>query len=750
MKLDSAFIRLPYRFDPAIVREEIDTVANAPDHADAWQPHPRKLAGHSIIPLVTAEGGDDAGSMEGPMQPTAWLEKLPSVKALLGSLNTIVGRAMLVKVNASRSAQRTVDAGAYWHRRARVFMVVSSGEGAEWQCGEEKAAIPEGQAWMMDGWRGYEYTASPDTELIYLVVDTVGSATFRSTVKSADRPLDTGRESGMSPRQVNLNSGARELETETVRVNRVMSPWEMESLIEDIMVEVRSIAPADAPHLPKLEAALDQYVNQWQGIHARHGEEEAGDAAYRQAMEQLVAQAGMFAGNWKLPNGLDVAQALYQTVVVGALRNADGKPVVVTPPGMRAGQGQEMQAQPSQPQKVEGNQIPAAQDDAGGRDTESGPAIGSPSRAPQPPDEGGAANAQDPDHSPLRSVHTTSMPQLLQQMASSLLVSTYQAGKLVIVRENEGKLNTHFRVYNRPMGLAHDAGRMALGTAVSVEYYRNMPEVARKLEPEGRHDAAFLPRHGHITGNIDIHEMDWAGDELWLVNTRFSCLCTLDNEHSFVPRWRPKFISGYAAEDRCHLNGLEIVDGRPKYVTALGTTDTAGGWRENKAGGGVLIDIESDEIICRGLSMPHSPRWYQDKLWVLESGNGTLATVDPDNGQLETVAELPGFTRGLDFLGPYAFVGLSQVRESAVFSGISLTERVSERNCGVWVVDIRSGRTVGFLKFEDAVQEVFAVSVLGGMRFPEVLGGSDQHLAISYSLPDEALKDVVQPQTTAS
>jgi uncharacterized protein (TIGR03032 family) len=342
------------------------------------------------------------------------------------------------------------------------------------------------------------------------------------------------------------------------------------------------------------------------------------------------------------------------------------------------------------------------------------------------------------------------MPKLLQQAASSLLVSTYQAGKLVIVRENEGKLNTHFRVYNRPMGLASDGGRMALGTAYTVEYYRNMPEVARKLPPEGRHDAAFLPRHGHITGNIDIHEMDWAGDELWLVNTRFSCLCTLDNEHSFVPRWRPKFISGYAAEDRCHLNGLEVVDGRPKYVTALGTSDTAGGWRENKAGGGVLIDIESDEIICRGLSMPHSPRWYQDKLWVLESGNGTLATVDPDSGQLETVAELPGFTRGLDFLGPYAFVGLSQVRESAVFSGISLTERVSERNCGVWVVDIRSGQTVGFLKFEDAVQEVFAVSVLGGMRFPEVLGGNDKHLAISYSLPDEALKEVVQPRTAAS
>jgi uncharacterized protein (TIGR03032 family) len=442
----------------------------------------------------------------------------------------------------------------------------------------------------------------------------------------------------------------------------------------------------------------------------------------------------MFAGAWKLPNGLDAAEMLYQTVVIGALKDAEGKPVVVLPPGARQRQTQRTQ-QGQQPanQASQANQTSGQPQHAS---VQAGKAAG----------EARPEKLQDPANSPLRSVHTKSLPQLLQQAASSVLVSTYQAGKLVILREDQGKLNTHFRVYNRPMGLAADRARMALGTAISVEYYRNMPEVARKLEPVGRHDSAFLPRRAHITGNIDIHEMDWAGDELWLVNTRFSCLCTLDQDHSFVPRWRPKFISGYAAEDRCHLNGLEVVDGKPRYVTALGTADTAGGWRENKAGGGVLIDIESNEFVCRGLSMPHSPRWYQDKLWVLESGNGSLATVDVDTGQLETVAELPGFTRGLDFLGPYAFVGLSQVRESAVFSGISLTERVSERNCGVWVVDIRSGQIVAFLKFEDAVQEVFAVSVLQGIRFPDVLGAGDPHVGISYALPDEALKDVVRPQ----
>jgi uncharacterized protein (TIGR03032 family) len=760
MKLYASFIRLPYRFDPEPVLEQIRELDDK-----AWQAHPRGWDGHEVIALIAADGGDELTRLEGEMRPTEWLEALPAIKRLLGALDTVIGRAMLVRAGAGKDAQRLIDAGSYWHRRLRVFMPLASTEQTRWQCGEDEALIPPGQAWLIDGWRGYSHRNPGPDPLIYLVVDTVGSASFWSTVNSADRPLDPARAHAMSPRQISFNGEARELETETVRTSRVMSPWELESLVNGVLQDLREVVAADAPHLPKLEAALNQFMRQWQGIHARHGEDQAGDTAYTQALEQLVAQAAMFAGAWKLPNGMDAAEMLYQTVVLGALKDSEGKPVVILPPGARQRQAQVARQRKLQ-ESAQANEH-AAQADASGQapaqatHTAKTASPGQPQRtpiesqpaaqaSPQQARAAGQANQQlkDPANSPLRSVHTKSLPELLRQAASSVLVSTYQAGKLVVLREDQGKLNTHFRVYNRPMGLAADRARLALGTGISVEYYRNMPDVARKLEPVGRHDAAYLPRRGHVTGNIDIHEMDWAGDELWLVNTRFSCLCTLDDEHSFVPRWRPKFISGYAAEDRCHLNGLEVVDGKPKYVTALGTADIAGGWRENKAGGGVLIDIASDEVICRGLSMPHSPRWYQDKLWVLESGNGSLATVDVNTGQLETVAELPGFTRGLDFVGPYAFVGLSQVRESAVFSGISLTERVSERNCGVWVVDIRSGQSVAFLKFEDAVQEVFAVSVLQGVRFPDVLGGSDKHVAVSYALPEEALKDVVRPTST--
>jgi len=347
---------------------------------------------------------------------------------------------------------------------------------------------------------------------------------------------------------------------------------------------------------------------------------------------------------------------------------------------------------------------------------------------------------------PLRSVHTANLPALLERLHISLVVSTYQAGKAIVVRNDGGALNTHFRTFGKPMGIAADHTRLTIGGANTVWEYRNMPAVAEKLEPPGKHDACFLPRRIHVTGDIDIHELAWdSKNELWVVNTRFCCLCTLDADHSFYPRWRPPFVTALAPEDRCHLNGLALVDGRPKYVTALGETDTAGGWRANKARGGILMDIETNEILLRGLSMPHSPRWYQGKLWVLESGEGTLAQVDLEKRTWRAVAQVPGFTRGIDFVGPLAFIGLSQVRESAVFSGIPLVQRLKERTCGVWVVNIESGQTLGFLRFEAGVQEIFAVAVLPGIRFPELLEWNDPRLAQSYVLPDEALADVHLP-----
>lgn len=341
-----------------------------------------------------------------------------------------------------------------------------------------------------------------------------------------------------------------------------------------------------------------------------------------------------------------------------------------------------------------------------------------------------------PDNSAgLESVHTLSFPILLKQLGVSLLVSTYQAGKLIVVRADGDTLNTHFRNFRSPMGLAEQDGRLVIGTKDRVWDFRNQPAVAAKLEPPGQHDACYLPRSIHVTGDIRVHEIAWAGRELWIVNTRFSCLCTLDGENSFRPRWHPSFITDLLPEDRCHLNGLGVRDELPRYATCLGQCDTPGGWRANKASGGCLIDVMSGEVLIEGLSMPHSPRWYQDRLWLLESGQGSILWIDEWSGTRQLVATLPGFTRGLDFVGPYAFIGLSQVRETALFSGIPITERQKERICGVWVIDVRSGKTVAYLQFKTGVQEVFAVQVLKGIRYPDVIPDDEDVIGNSFVLP---------------
>jgi uncharacterized protein (TIGR03032 family) len=344
---------------------------------------------------------------------------------------------------------------------------------------------------------------------------------------------------------------------------------------------------------------------------------------------------------------------------------------------------------------------------------------------------------------PLASVHTSNFPALLDELGISLAVTTYQAGRLVFIRSEGDHLNTHFRTFERPMGMAAQGDRLAVGCGVQVWEFHDVPAVASKVEPAGRHDACYLPRRSHVTGDIDVHEMEYDADgALWLINTRFSSLCTLRADCSFVPRWRPPFVSALAPEDRCHLNGLCLADGAPRYATALGTTDTRAGWRANKARGGVLMDIAEDRIVLDGLSMPHSPRLRNGRLYLLESGDGTIGTVDLDSRRYEAICELPGFTRGIDFVGPLAFVGLSQVRESAVFSGIPLVERLEERTCGVSVVHLETGRVVAFLKFTSGVKEIFAVRVLPNRRQPELLNETVELLRHAYVLPSENMSEV--------
>ena len=344
------------------------------------------------------------------------------------------------------------------------------------------------------------------------------------------------------------------------------------------------------------------------------------------------------------------------------------------------------------------------------------------------------------------SVFTASFGAVLEAANCSLAATTYQSGRLVLVRRDGEKVNTHLRYFPSPMGVAVQGGKLALGTKNVVWEFWNQQAAARTIDPEGRVDACYMPRRGHTTGDVRIHDLAYDADgELWAVATRFSSLVTFEREYSFTPKWRPPFISGISADDRCHLNGLAMVDGRPKYVTVLGMTDKPNGWRDDKASGGAILDIDGGAPVTVGLSMPHSPRWHNGSLWVLESGRGALCKVDVETGAVETVAELPGFTRGLSFVQNLAFIGLSKVRET-VFDGLPITRADTPRECGIWVVDILTGETVAFLRFEGSVTELFEVAVLPNVAHPELVEPGAEAVNDAFVLSDDALKDVVAPE----
>lgn len=312
---------------------------------------------------------------------------------------------------------------------------------------------------------------------------------------------------------------------------------------------------------------------------------------------------------------------------------------------------------------------------------------------------------------------------LLTQLGSSLLVSTYHAGKVVMIGVHQNELQLTVHNFELAMGMAIHPRQLVVGTRQEIWYLHAVADLAQSLDPPGRYDACLVTRKAHATGNIHGHEMAFCGEELWVVNTLFSCLCTIDERYSFVPRWKPPFISTIGGpEDRCHLNGMCIADNRPKYVTALGTTDTPQGWRADKAGGGVLIDVESGEIVSRGMAMPHSPRLHDGTLYVLDSGRGALCTVDLASGNRTVVTTFPGYCRGLSFYGPFAFVGLSRIRETAVFGGVPIAENRESLKCGLAVVDLRSGRSIASFEFAEGVEEIFDVKLLPGVRCPAIRG----------------------------
>lgn len=314
----------------------------------------------------------------------------------------------------------------------------------------------------------------------------------------------------------------------------------------------------------------------------------------------------------------------------------------------------------------------------------------------------------------------------LAEQGTSLVFATPPAKLFMVGLDDAGEVSVFERTFNKCMGLAHVDTR-TLYVATRYHLWRLEDDLSPGERTADGYDRRFVPRHCSSTGYLNTHDLGVEEDgRVLLVNTRFGCLAEPRDDASFSPVWWPHFLPGPFPNDRCHLNGLAIRDGRARYVTAVGPSAEVDGWRAHRRSGGVVLDVPSNEIIATGLSMPHSPRWYRDRLWIANAGTGQLGTIDLDSGAFEPVAFAPGFVRGLCFVGDYAVLGTSRPRYGDLYSGLELDDRLlaaGEEAClGLFVIDIRSGETVAWMTIDGPVRELFEVIALPGVRRPQAIG----------------------------
>jgi uncharacterized protein (TIGR03032 family) len=322
---------------------------------------------------------------------------------------------------------------------------------------------------------------------------------------------------------------------------------------------------------------------------------------------------------------------------------------------------------------------------------------------------------------PFTCAYSPAFAELIAKLDCSLLLSTYQAGKVIALSSDGERISQLPRTFDTPMGVALEGNKIAIATKNEVVILANSPELAMAYpKKQGYYDSLYLPRTVHFTGELAMHDLAWVGGDLVGVNTSFSCLCRIDSDFSFRPFWKPRFITDLQHEDRCHLNGMAVEGNAVRWATAFGETNAPHGWRENKARAGVLIDVPSGETLMRNLPMPHSPRIINGQTYLLLSATGEVARVDDSHSGYEVINRINGFVRGMDVAGDFLFVGSSKLRRAHTFGDMALAQR-TDLFCGVTAIHLPTGSIVGQLRYENSCDEIYDVKVLPGRRRPNIL-----------------------------
>lgn len=335
-------------------------------------------------------------------------------------------------------------------------------------------------------------------------------------------------------------------------------------------------------------------------------------------------------------------------------------------------------------------------------------------------------------------IYSTSLIELLDQEKISVALTTYQAGKLILISSKDRQLVQTPISFKKPMGIAIQGSKLAVACIDEIQLFSNEEQDAVRKKPGlAEFDSIYLHRATYHTGPLDLHDLEFGEGMIWGVNTLFSCLAAYDVTFSFRPKWKPPFISSLVPEDNCHLNGMAMQNHLPKYATALSKDDSKHGWRKDKLQTGILMEVPSGHIILDGLAMPHSPRIYNDHLYILESGSGKLLRVVPNENRAELIYNFNCFVRGMSFYKHIAVIGKSKIRDhSKDFDDLHVKE--NSRYAGVIFFDMDSKEVMGEINYESDVDEIFDVQVLENTRNPVIISAQLERMNDIITFPGQA------------
>lgn len=339
---------------------------------------------------------------------------------------------------------------------------------------------------------------------------------------------------------------------------------------------------------------------------------------------------------------------------------------------------------------------------------------------------------------PFSCTYSPNVPELLLKLNCTLAISTYQAGKIVFLSpKNQESLIQLPRTFDKPMGIAltDNGDKMAVACKQEIIVFRNSPQLATHYpKSPNTYDALYFPRNTFYTSALDIHDLSWAGKQLFAVNTLFSCIVSINDDYNFTPYWKPSFITELVSEDRCHLNGMALENNVPKYVSTFNNGNTHQSWREKITTSGIVIDITNNQVVAQNLAMPHSPRIYNNELYILLSAAGELIKINPANGKTETIIKLRGFVRGMAYHKDFLFIGLSKLRKnSSTFAHLDIAGKSDY--AGIAIVHLPTASLYAEIRYHTSVDEIYDIQVLPDKIRPNILNTAESFHTLGVSAP---------------